>query len=57
MEKDTNRPFTKTDWKQFVSELHKQYYGIDATNVEMHDWAQFIYKVQKNFHGRYGWNL
>eukprot|EP00966_Prymnesium_polylepis_P158939 3673856-Prymnesium_polylepis.1 len=47
MDKDTNRPFTKTDWKRFVSELHRQYYGIDATNVEVHDWAKLIYGVQK----------
>ena len=47
IDKDTNRPFTRSDWGEFVSELHRQHHGVDATNVEVHDWANFIYAVQK----------
>eukprot|EP00966_Prymnesium_polylepis_P060007 1392005-Prymnesium_polylepis.1 len=47
MNKDTNRPFTRNEWRAFVTELHGEHYGIEPTGVEIIDWARFIYEVQK----------
>ena len=47
MNKDTNRPFTRAEWRGFVEELHTDFYGVEPTGVEVIDWANYIYEVQK----------
>ena len=48
--KSTNRPFTRAEWRGFVAELHKDFHGVELTGVEVIDWAEFI-------HGRAKENL
>eukprot|EP00966_Prymnesium_polylepis_P019423 447842-Prymnesium_polylepis.1 len=42
MNKDTNRPFTRTEWRGFVEELHTEFHRVEPTGVEVIDWANFI---------------
>ena len=58
MNKDTNRLFSWIEWRVFVAEMHKEYYGIEPTGVEVIDRAKFIYNVQRTIpRGRFGSNL
>jgi hypothetical protein len=45
--KDTNRPFSWIEWRDFVAEMHEEYYGIKPTGVEIIDRAKIIYNLQR----------
>ena len=47
MNKDTNRPFTRAEWRGFVVTLHTDFYGVEPTGVQAIDWAEFVYGIQK----------
>jgi hypothetical protein len=47
MNKDTNRPFTKQEWREWVHESITKLKGVEPDNIEVRERAKDIYKIQK----------
>ena len=45
MDRDTNRPFSRFEWKRIVKRMHRKYYGVNPTGVEIFDWAEIAYSI------------
>ena len=45
--RDTNRPFTRGEWRRWVEQLHRAWYGVDPTNEQIIDNADKIYDIQQ----------
>eukprot|EP00966_Prymnesium_polylepis_P278729 6439242-Prymnesium_polylepis.1 len=45
MNRDTNRPFSRFEWKRIVKRMHRNYYGVTPTGVEIFDWAEIAYSI------------
>ena len=45
MDRDTNRPFSRFEWRRIVKRLHTKYYGVNPAGVDVIDWAELAYSI------------
>eukprot|EP00966_Prymnesium_polylepis_P259481 5993522-Prymnesium_polylepis.1 len=45
MDRDTNRPFSRFEWRRIVKRMHTKYYGVSPAGVEIIDWTELAYSI------------